>query len=239
MNSNKLIKKLVKTTLLTGLLVLSLAKADTLTLKQLQNNGTYVFNQNQEKQFTVVISGLARSGTSMIAHVVENLGIELGGQGIVKEDATLSHMLEQNSLKEFSDAVAQKNNKHDVWGWKRPGSFMYAHKFENEIRNPKYILVFRDTLSTAKRQSISGRLKFRNRLKKTAETNLQLTNFALNSEHPVMLVSYEKALLDKETFVKEVAKFLNLSPSEEQIDKAIKSIKNGNKAYLENSYNKK
>ena len=51
--------------------------------------------------------------------------------------------------------VGQYNRQHATWGWKRPASLHHIADLHATLRNPHYVVVFRDLFAIANRNRIS------------------------------------------------------------------------------------
>jgi len=201
------------------------------------NKGVIISNihdQANKSQKTVVIMGVARSGTSMAAQVVKDLGIEMGGNksSVYNERKDVYSLLEEDKIAEFDALVTQQNDQYDLWGWKRPRSVEYVDRFEERIRNPHYIIPFRDYVSIAVRNNMA--------INTDPQTNLidthvnrysKVIEFVQQNEQPILLFSYEKAVIYPRYFVSQIAQFLGVSDSK-NIEKAITSIDVGDNRYV-------
>ncbi|MEZ4720869.1 MAG: hypothetical protein R2813_03210 [Flavobacteriales bacterium] len=208
------------------------------------NNGFVLRNMPAKSPVckTVVITGLPRSGTSMIAQSVKHLGVAIGGpkQRAHLEDPRFQSLFEKNyDEAQAKRVIAIKNKNHEIWGWKRPMSFRYADKFAHLIRNPFYIIVFRDILATSIRKNLSGLTELDEAMIRVMKTNMELLKFALSLKEPVMLVSYEKAIVKPDVIVRGLDSFLNLNSPEELLMEAKKSINLDSGEYLKHTNHNK
>ncbi|MEJ6122031.1 hypothetical protein MT390_09155 [Vibrio sp. 2-Bac 85] len=174
-------------------------------IEQLENKGFAFINAdkiNTEKRQIVVI-GTARGGTSLVAGALHHLGIFTGEKSHppVFEDVLLSEAFESNDLNLAKSIVENYSNNHDVWAWKRPAALNYLDKVEKVIPNPFYIFIFKDIFAIANRNSISMQADIGKGLQNALADYAQIVDFVSNTTRPVMLVSAEKALQNKESFV--------------------------------------
>jgi hypothetical protein len=174
-------------------------------IEQLENKGFAFINTeniNTEKRQIVVI-GTARGGTSLVAGALHHLGVFTGEKSNppVFEDVLLSEAFENNELDTAKDIVERYSNGHDIWGWKRPGALNYLDKVEQIIPNPFYIFIFKDIFAIANRNSISMQADLGKGLNNALADYSKIVEFVTKTDKPVMLVSAEKALQNKEDFV--------------------------------------
>lgn len=118
-----------------------------------------IYNQPEQPplQKTVIVFGLGRSGTSFIASALDYLGCFMGeraSQGTM-EDALLSHAMEAKDDARLRELISDTNDRHDIWGFKRPSSILHINRIEPMFRNPHYIFTHRDFFAIALRNEVS------------------------------------------------------------------------------------
>ncbi len=183
-------------------------------LDQLQNSGIAVLNDAPiGRHATIIIVGVPRSGTTMVAKTLGALGVYLGADldEAIQEDLRLAKAIE-DSPADISLVIEAYNSAHDVWAFKRPTAYQTLDA--SWFRNPRFIIPFRDPVAIAKREEISMVFDFRDQLRRAALWSIDLADFTLRQTAPLMLVSYEKALLKPERFVDELAQFSGADASE-------------------------
>jgi hypothetical protein len=163
-----------------------------------------------EHQRTYVIFGTRRGGTSMIAGLARALGLDLGNVGARKnnEDPRFQYGTRDSML----EAIEARNAELDVWGWKFPAAAGYLPELTAAIRNPYFIVVYRDAVAAALSQASKDRPDRRRAPRMSLhESNANAnanTGFVLASGRPCLLVSHEKALANSEALIDEVADFM-------------------------------
>jgi len=186
----------------------------------------------QEK--TIVVLGLARGGTSMIAGALHHLGVYMGDpfNNITYEDRVLSPLVEAGRTEQVKDLIITRNDQYPIWGWKRPSSLHFIGELERFFRNPVYVVVFRDILSIASRNKISMLTDLIQNMRQSTNQYADLVKFIERSKAPCMLVSYDKALANSKTFVRELAGFVRLR-DKQAMEAAINFIEPNPEQYLE------
>lgn len=161
---------------------------------------------------TVVVLGPARSGTSMIAGALSYLGVHMCDKknDTTFEDSALSLAVENGRSGAVNDLIKERNEKFPVWGWKRPSSIKYIAGMESMFRNPLYVVVFRDVFAIAHRNKISMGTDTITNMQFSLEQYSRIINFIGKSTAPCMMVSYDKALANKELFVHRLARFVGM-----------------------------
>lgn len=207
-------------------------------IRDLHNFGVQVLNGDDipsEPERTLIVVGVARGGTTMVASVLRALGVHMGDKlSSVVEDLEVSRPMEAHDLPALREIVSRRNQAHAVWGFKRPGAVSYAHRYESELRNPEYVVVFRDPLAIANRNQLSVKQELLSGLADAARRTTELVEFIGSLRRRTLLLSYEKALLEPEHMVEAVARFVGNSDHKAQ-QQALRTIRPGNKEYLEQS----
>ncbi len=198
------------------------------------NKGCHSFNRTDAEHKTIIIMGVGKSGTSMIAKVVQTLGVNMGDntKSIVLERKDIYESLENNQLNKFKQLVEKENTKNKLWGWKRPKSIEYVETFEPLVRNPHYIIPFRDYIAIASRNQMDTGLNIRENIMNThIEKYSKVISFISKNKKPLFVFSYEKSLSNRRYFVEQVANFIGISDIE-KIDQAIREISPNNGKYI-------
>lgn len=125
--------------------------------ESLINKGVAVVGSPQRDHAPIVVVGVARGGTSMVAGSLAHLGIFMGAQSSapVFEDVRLSTLFEQKDFEGVQALAEQYTQKHGLWGWKRPSSVEYLDDVDRLLNQPRYIFVYKDIMSIAQRNAIS------------------------------------------------------------------------------------
>lgn len=203
----------------------------------LHNKGVLAINipiaSPEEK--TVIVLGAARGGTSMVAGALHRLGVFMGeGLSEVYEDVALSQAVEQNRIGDIISLIARNNEAHSLWGWKRPSAIKHVSVWEGKLRNPHYIVVFRDLFAIANRNRISMLSNVTDSMRDAARQFNLILDFVGQVKEPILLVSYEKAMDDPQHFVHALNNFVGLN-GRSPIDDAIAFIKRNPENYLKMS----
>jgi hypothetical protein len=173
------------------------------------------------KEKTVVIVGVQRGGTSMVAGVARELGINLGKNlGNNHEDPEFL----SKDLEKIRSVIASRNEKFDVWGWKMPHSSEYLLELLADVRNPFVIVVIRNLLAMAESQMKRSEAKFENAFKFSFSRLVQVASIIPELTCPTLLVNYEEATAKPKKLVDEMSSFLFLNPTAEQTARAIDMI---------------
>ncbi len=176
---------------------------------------------NGELQKTFVIVGVQRGGTSMVAGVLRELGVNLGSNlGGNHEDPEFLSM----DTKKILEVADKRNEQLDVWGWKMPHSSEYIVDIQDKLRNLHTIVVFRNLLAMTESQMKHSTTTFSNAFKFSADRLNQVSQIVPGISGPLMLVDYDSALKKPTVFVNELIDFSNITPSKKEHDKALDLI---------------
>ena len=202
---------------------------------------TMVINpQDPGPVMTVPIVGVPRGGTTMVAAVVDALGIDLGPRkDLAKANTFEDQGMVQADIGLRLSYIHQRNGEREIWGWKYPTAISTTKSLFFALRFPRVIMVFRDVMA-----SVDSEMRF-DEVKKTkparlfsdlmeATLNWWQTNreFVTRTTYPVLLVSYERALQVPDVFVHELGAFLGIEPTHDQLLEALARI-NPHGGYLQ------
>ncbi|WP_319531940.1 hypothetical protein [uncultured Cohaesibacter sp.] len=207
----------------------------------LENNGILILNSdksNNTPEKTVIVIGVARSGTTMIASILKELGVFLGdaASGAVLEDPKLSRQIENGEKREVAATIASYDKRFPIWATKRPELYHHLSDYLSMFRNPHIVATFRDPIAIARRNEISMLGDPIEGLLRANEETADLIRFVRSLDCPALLASYEKASANGATFLDKLLDFLNLDPTEQERQKALDCISNGPESYLKNTH---
>jgi len=208
-------------------------------MNDLINFGFYVKNSPVDfaKPKTIIVIGMARSGTSMVARLLDGNGIFLGSQkdNAVFEDVEIAKALESENETEFKNLISTRYKQHKIWGFKRPSSINYIDTIVRNVTNPHFIVVYRDLFAIALRNHISMEANLDESLALASKTYAKINDFIAHTKAPTFILSYEKAISKKAKFIKGLFDFLGMKLSPLKLEKLIKLIEIDRALYLQNS----
>jgi len=146
---------------------------------------------------TIVATGLARSGTSMLASLLRAAGIFMGddlhdGTG---EDGEILDSLAAQQIHQFRAIVARRNAEHAVWGFKLPDLHLLLPKEEFcRLRNPSLIIVTRDPVAVSIRHTLSEHHEVAVPVGAAARAQVEVLGYIEALDCPKLFLSYEKAI---------------------------------------------
>ena len=185
----------------------------------------------------IIVIGAARGGTSMVAGSMDKLGIYMGdlAHAPVFEDMKLSNSFEKKDRSQITEIRDEYSEKHRFWGWKRPSSINYLNQVHEALECPRYIFVYRDIMSIAKRNSISMLSDLLPSMKNALESYGKSIEFLNENKAYVMMVSYEKALSNSSYFIDQLVKFCEIKPSPDQLQSALEFIAINPEHYIDST----
>jgi hypothetical protein len=188
---------------------------------------------------TIIVIGLGRSGTTLVASILSYLGIFLGDRAntAFMEDMRLTEPVESNEIQKVREVIADYNSKHKIWAYKRPSMLLFAGRLNQEFRNPRYIFVHRDFFSIALRNRISISRDINISIAKCMKAYESVFALMKTVEAPSLHLSYELLLLDKVESANVIRDFIFDGSKVPAIDSThLKNLLNErHKAYLEAS----
>lgn len=200
------------------------------------NDGAVIRRRRGEAdgEASFVITGLARSGTSMLARVLLAGGVFLGeaADDVVHEDVEIGAALSSGDRERLKALIAARNGQHAVWGFKRPHLHAVMRPEELRLlRNPCLLVSSRDPVAVAQRNVISELLPDRQAVEEAARAQTALLDFAYAADCPVMLASYEKAVTMREAFIDRVIGFCGLAEMASRREAMLAAIEPNREAY--------
>ena len=161
----------------------------------------------------------------------------------------------------MQEVVERYNGKYSKWGYKRPDllrdtrglgfwgkvvnkmrrvmgdrKFLPLHNFavfNQRLRNPLYIITYRDAFAVANRNRISMNADLLKSMETVLYTYQQITKLIKKHSLNGLLISLEKALSNKEAFVEQLIEYCGLQPTEVQRQAALDFIQKDPKKYLD------
>ena len=194
-------------------------------MDELINKGVAVVGENYDSEKKpIVVVGVARGGTSLVAGALSHLGVFMGDRAMapVFEDVRLSEHFESKDLFAAKRVVDEYTEMHDLWGWKRPSSLNYLQDVDTLLDSPKYIFIFKDVFSIGQRNKISMLSDVVVGMEKAMESYSKILTFIKKNNPSAMFASYDKVIAHSDHFIKSLVSFCNISPSEDQVAAAEK-----------------
>ncbi len=203
----------------------------------LLNDGLIIINPQPfaTETRTIIVTGVARSGTSMVAQLLDMAGVLMGTDldDVVFEDHEVADAFGSSDPNMLDRLVSSRNQQSAVWGFKRPHLFHHCSPdLEKTFRSPRFIVTYRDPVAVARRNRISEHVEVLTGLRAAAEDIQRCTAFTLGLSCPVLLISYEKALQRPVALVEELIAFCGLAASRERRDRMVAAVRANRDEYV-------
>ncbi|MFW5450519.1 MAG: hypothetical protein ACKE9I_02870 [Methylophagaceae bacterium] len=180
---------------------------------------------------TIVVLGVERGGTSMVAGMIRALGIDLGERtGRNHEDPRFL----TDDQDKLIEQIQANNLSKNIWGFKVPKASLMLDFYEQHLVNPHYIIVFRNIAATIDSWNTRGGSSHS---MQTAEHIMNYYHQALTALHgsksPLIFANYERACIQPEDFAKELATFMGIEHDEVILQKAASIVTGDGGGYID------
>jgi hypothetical protein len=199
------------------------------------NKGIILNRSSAEKGRTFIVTGLYRSGTSLVANILQQLGIFMGREinDIVFEDEAIAGILAASDMAALQQLIAERNAGHPRWGFKYPLLCgVLAPSQVSLFDRPRIIATFRDLVAMAARTSLSEYKDPIHVLRDLAAEQTAIANFVSEIGCPTLLLSYEKALAFPQDFIDAIMRFCDMPPSAELRERLLALIEPNRQRYI-------
>lgn len=180
---------------------------------------------------TLVVAGASRGGTSLVAYALLAAGYPLAdGQLGKRNHEDMAVVSAFNDSDKFRELIKRRNARHAHWGFKLPDAVYAAPWLARELRNPIFVVAFRNPLAIARSKISRGRFFHGTDLglAQALEHGLDMLDAGaemLRTGHPVIMIDIEKAQARPQIFLDELFDVLGHRPatSTDEIAQAISS----------------
>jgi hypothetical protein len=166
---------------------------------------------------TFIVTGAYRSGTSLVASILRQVGIFMGADinDIVHEDEAVAKVVEARDRDGLKVLIGERNAAYGTWGFKLPMLCRWLDPDDMALfHDPHVIVPFRDAVAISVRASLSEYQEQMPALRQAADELGAMVAFADRLHCPKLLLSYEKALVFPGDFVDAITRFCDLPESE-------------------------
>jgi len=182
----------------------------------LDNDGVCLLNLNltPPSPGTYVVLGAPRGGTSMLSGALHISGVPMGETltAGTYEDAALISAISAHNIDHVKALIKRREQLHLQWGWKQPKDFEY---FFREVMPllacPRLLVVFRDLMAVGNRNRISAGSDLFQSMRDTSGAYSAIIAGLAAVQCPIMLLSYEKALLRPAVVVEALLEFTGIA----------------------------
>ncbi len=185
-----------------------------------------------EPDYTLLLSGHARGGTSLLSSIVHDFGVFTGKDHGTFENHKLGKAADEGDWDTVRSLVGDYDASHSRWAWKRPALVNYLDHVLTLTRHPRLILIFKDVLAVAQRRAALQHRDLLEILEKTAGRYASIAGLAADLEVPLLLVNYEAAMRQKADLIDAMAGFCGIDDPAIR-SRALANIESNRKDYLE------
>ncbi len=179
----------------------------------------------------------------MLAECLAVLGVPLGVpvppplEQFNFEDVEFQKLLHretpgQADLPALRALIDRRNTDHAVWGFKLPMALNSLPLLERELRNPQFILVFRDVVAVSSREVVSVGLDAIDAMRRALVWQERMLDFVESSSARCLMLSYEKALQFPDIVIGLLASWGGLDVPEERLRQACAAVEANRGPYL-------
>jgi len=185
---------------------------------------------------TIIVTGLQRSGTSLVASVLRQVGIFMGTEinDSVHEDESLAKILNAQDNGRLKRLIGERDANYGTWGFKFP---MLCDALRPEdvalFTNPHIIVPFRDPVSVAVRKSLSDYQQPIPALQSVVDELAAMVAFLHQLPFPTLLLSYEKSLVFPADFIDAIVEFCGLPRSDGLRQHLVGLIEPNRRSYID------
>ena len=154
------------------------------------------------------VLGIPGGGTTMTARLLEGAGISMGERtSFSAEDIDIAAVLRSPTpnVRKFRTLVARRNAANRRWGFKSP--LRHHWNLLSSIGNVRYAVIFRDLVAVGMRSAIDSPDQVLKRMVPILNLQKAILESISSTNRPILLASYEKALLDPETLATQMLIF--------------------------------
>jgi|HubBroStandDraft_4_1064222.scaffolds.fasta_scaffold218052_1 hypothetical protein len=184
---------------------------------------------------TFIVTGLYRSGTSLVAAILRHAGIFMGRQinDAVFEDEEIGAALRSGNDDALRRLIDERNASHGTWGFKMPQVHTDLRPEQLALfDNAHLIVTFRDIAAIAVRNSLSEYKEAMTALRDAVGQLAGLVAYLDSVSAPSLLLSYEKALVFPEDFVDALLLFSGLPSDAALRARLVGLVEPNRKAYV-------
>ena len=200
-----------------------------------ENKGFVLNRLCAERGRTFIVTGLHRSGTSLVASILQQAGLFIGSNvnDIVFEDEVIANALAACDTATLRRIIAERDAQHSRWGFKYPMLCAVLDPDQLSLFDkPRLIVTFRDPIAMAVRTALSEYRDPMQSLREVAADQTAMLAFVDRLACPNLLLSYEKALTFPQDFIATITRFCDLPQTAELRGRLIALIEPNRQRYV-------
>lgn len=183
---------------------------------------------------TLAVTGMGRSGTTMVARILQAIGVAPGmpvGTDVL-ENPTWNEAARTLDFDAFADLCRTADAGAAKWMVKSPKLRTDMEGFAARMRNPRYVVMFRDPVAIAQRNVLAMDVAPGKALTMAARGMARISAQVSATTAPALLLSYEKALQHPALTVDVIAGFAGMGPPQAAREAATRMVRNGDPAHF-------
>ncbi len=182
------------------------------------------------KDKTIVVLGVERGGTSMVAGMIRALGVDMGERaGRNHEDPSFL----TDDKQKLVERIKQNNESKSIWGFKVPKASLMLEFYGRHLRNPHYVLVFRNIEATVDSWCSRGANDPMSSALHAIHYYDQALKFLKENRSPLIFANYERACADPKEFARLLAEFIGVQADEVDIERAASIVTGEGGGYID------
>ena len=182
---------------------------------------------------TVIVLGCGRGGTSAMAGALRVLGVALqDGSHILKhESSPVVYHGDQVDRRLTGSNLKSMDRRFTLWGWKSPRDLFSVHSWVSMVRNPMFVVVWRNQMQTTNSVMSREKIEFEVALRHVTEVYAELGRFVFKTPFPLASVDYAELCASPGGVLSEIADWLEIPVSKNQMAAASRFLRTGKGQY--------
>jgi hypothetical protein len=191
-------------------------------------------NKSTQNHRTIIVAGVARSGTSLVTHTLHNLGVYLGEKLTPGsfEDLDFARKIKSSSP-DLKQTVSSRNIAHQHWGFKLTSGFDELLIHPTIFDSPIVLVPIRDVTAILKRRNMARDKSLEDQFSGLVKQQTQLFDFLEKAPYTQFIFSYQQAINDPEKFVQQLIECIGLSVTEGQLKDAVEGVSANTNTYTQ------
>lgn len=183
---------------------------------------------------SLIITGVARGGTSFAASVCHHLGVDLGRHGPRYEDQKLARPLLEGNARKLKGRLNAERNPQTAFGWKLPALNYHLDEVSAMLSAPRFIFILRDPVAVSLRKQLAPETRGNplRDARRVIEALQRMFAFLDRTEHPCLMLSYEKGLSNPVAAVQDLAEFIGRAITLEEAEAISVAVARDQSSYV-------
>ncbi len=182
---------------------------------------------------TVIVFGCGRGGTSAMAGALRTIGIPFPSNShpLKHESSPIVYHGDQVDRRATETNLRAMDERFSLWGWKSPRDLFSVHSWVSMVRDPIFVLIWRDQIQTTLSVVTREQMEFEVALRHVGEAYAELGRFAFTVPFPVAIVDYDELCATPTDLLAELAEWVGCPLPEERLAQATRFLRVGRGQY--------